>query len=38
MQLTTHDKHLCYGGTQGIYSHFADSTNCEMRLSVFIPP
>ena len=31
-------EHRCFGGVQGVYSHFADSTNCEMRFSVFTPP
>ena len=38
MTLSILNEHRCYGGMQGIYSHFADSTNCEMRFSVFVPP
>jgi len=38
MSLITLSEHRCFGGIQGIYSHFADSTNCDMRLSVFVPP
>ena len=38
MLLNLINEYRCFGGTQGVYSHFADSTNCEMRLSVFVPP
>ena len=38
MTLTTVSEHRCFGGVQGIYSHFADSTSCDMRLAVFVPP
>jgi S-formylglutathione hydrolase len=38
MTLSTVSEHRCFGGLQGIYSHFADSTSCDMRLSVFVPP
>lgn len=38
MPLNLINEHRCFGGTQGIYGHFADSTNCDMRLSVFVPP
>jgi S-formylglutathione hydrolase len=38
MTVNTLSQHHCFGGVQGVYSHFADSTNCEMRFSVFIPP
>ena len=38
MTLEIVNEYHCFGGTQGIYSHFADSTNCDMRLSVFVPP
>ena len=38
MSLTTVSQNRCFGGLQGVYSHFADSTNCDMRLSVFVPP
>ena len=27
-----------YGGTQGVYSHVAETTNCEMTFAVFVPP
>lgn len=38
MALNIVSEHRSFDGTQGIYSHFADSTNCEMRFSVFVPP
>lgn len=38
MTLTPLSEHHCFGGTQGLYRHFADSTNCDMQLSVFVPP
>ncbi len=28
----------CFGGMQGVYAHAADSTRCQMRFSVFLPP
>ena len=28
----------CFGGTQGVYSHPAESTKCAMRFSVYRPP
>lgn len=28
----------CFGGTQGVYGHQSDATNCAMRFSVFVPP
>ena len=31
-------QNLCFGGVQGVYSHGAKETGCEMRFGVFIPP
>ena len=28
----------CFGGTQGIYAHAAQETQCTMRFGVFLPP
>ena len=28
----------CFGGTQGVYSHSAETTKCTMRFSVYRPP
>jgi S-formylglutathione hydrolase len=30
--------HRCFGGSLGYYSHAAESTACEMRFAVFVPP
>src|SRR5436305_950403 len=31
-------QNLCFGGVQGVYSHAARETECEMRFGVFVPP
>lgn len=36
--MDTISQHRCFDGTLGYYSHMADSTACEMRFSVFVPP
>ncbi len=35
--LTTISKAKMFGGTQGVYSHLSESTQCTMRLSVYSP-
>lgn len=36
--METISKHACHGGTLGYYKHTADSTQCDMRFTVFMPP
>jgi S-formylglutathione hydrolase len=31
-------KNRCFGGIQGVYAHAAESTACDMRFGVFLPP
>ncbi len=31
-------ENICFGGVQGVYSHAAKTTNCEMTFSVYLPP
>ena len=38
MSLTTRSTHLCFGGTQGFYSHHSRSTGTVMNFAVFTPP
>ena len=38
MSLTTRSTHLCFGGTQGFYSHHSHSTGTVMNFAVFTPP
>lgn len=38
MSLTPVSQTACFGGTQGYYSHEAETTGCTMRFSVFTPP
>ncbi len=38
MGSTTISEATCFGGTQGYYSHEAETTGCTMRFSVFTPP
>ena len=38
MTMETISEAKCFGGTQGVYGHQSDSTNCAMRFSVFVPP
>ncbi|RWS20371.1 hypothetical protein B4U80_01569 [Leptotrombidium deliense] len=28
----------CFGGYQRVYSHFSDTTKCEMKFSIYVPP
>ena len=35
--MKTISENACFGGTQGVYSHDAKSTNCEMTFAVFLP-
>lgn len=37
MTLTTKSEQKAFGGTQGVYSHFSESTQCEMEFSVYSP-
>lgn len=36
--ISTKEEHRCFGGTQGVYTHHAQSTGTEMTFSVFRPP
>ena len=36
--IQTVSRSLCFGGTQGVYSHEAKETRCAMRFGVFLPP
>lgn len=38
MPIQTISEHHSFGGTVGYYSHQANSTACEMRFAVFVPP
>ncbi len=38
MTLTTISEQACFGGTQGFYSHQAESTGTEMRFALYQPP
>ena len=35
--MKTISENACFGGTQGVYSHDAKTTNCEMTFAVFLP-
>jgi len=35
--LSVINEHKCFGGTLGYYKHAADTTNCDMQFTVFIP-
>jgi len=37
MTLTTKSEQKAFDGTQGVYSHFSESTQCEMEFSVYTP-
>jgi S-formylglutathione hydrolase len=36
--ITTVSQNLCFGGSQGVYSHVSEQTACSMRFAVFMPP
>jgi S-formylglutathione hydrolase len=36
--IATISQNLCFEGTQGVYSHVAQQTDCSMRFGVFLPP
>jgi S-formylglutathione hydrolase len=36
--MQTLSENKCFGGTQGVYSHTAKTTNCEMTFAVYLPP
>ena len=38
MTITTVSENACFGGTQGVYEHRAESLDCTMRFAVFKPP
>jgi S-formylglutathione hydrolase len=38
MTLTTISQTKCFSGTQTIYSHASETTNCTMRFGVYLPP
>ncbi len=38
MSITTRSTHVCFGGTQGFYSHASSTNACEMRFAVYTPP
>jgi len=38
MTLATKSEQRAFGGTQGVYTHAADETACEMEFSLFLPP
>ncbi|WP_276718125.1 S-formylglutathione hydrolase [Pseudooceanicola nitratireducens] len=35
--MQTLSENRCYGGTQGVYSHAATTTNCDMTFGLFLP-
>ena len=35
--METISENTCFGGTQGVYSHSAKSTNCDMTFGLFLP-
>ncbi|MBV1911802.1 MAG: S-formylglutathione hydrolase [Kangiellaceae bacterium] len=37
MELVTQSEQKIFGGIQGVYTHQAESTNCKMELSVYVP-
>ena len=37
MSLTTQSEQKIFGGTQGVYTHFSESTQCEMTFSIYTP-
>jgi S-formylglutathione hydrolase len=38
MTITTISQNICFGGTQGVYSHISAQTGGTMRFGVFMPP
>jgi S-formylglutathione hydrolase len=38
MTITTISQNICFGGTQGVYSHTSTQTGGTMRFGVFMPP
>lgn len=36
--LKVRSQHRCFDGSVAYYSHFADTCNCEMNFSVYLPP
>jgi S-formylglutathione hydrolase len=31
------EKHRSYNGSQEVYKHFSDTTNCTMQFAVYLP-
>ncbi|MFC3908527.1 S-formylglutathione hydrolase [Legionella dresdenensis] len=38
MTINVVEEHRCFGGTQYVYQHDAESTQCQMRFAVYLPP
>ncbi|MEM6933626.1 MAG: S-formylglutathione hydrolase [Pseudomonadota bacterium] len=36
--METVSENMCFGGVQGVYTHKAESTNCDMTFAVYLPP
>ena len=36
--METVSENACFGGVQGVYSHAAKTTNCDMTFAVYLPP
>jgi S-formylglutathione hydrolase len=32
------ERHVCFGGTQEVWSHRSDALDCEMRFGLYLPP
>lgn len=32
------ETHTCFAGTQTVYTHYSESTHCDMRFALFLPP
>ena len=36
--MQTVSENRCFGGVQGVYSHKAETTGCDMTFAVYLPP
>ena len=36
--METKSENACFGGVQGVYTHTATSTSCDMTFGLFLPP
>ncbi len=36
--METKSENACFGGVQGVYTHAADTTKCDMTFGLFLPP